>query len=340
LIKKLNKVQRIEVDTEDHSVINIRFEVSVTPGKIVIEAENVRKTYGDHVVLENVNLLIERGAKIAFVGQNGQGKTTLAKIIVNEIPYDGNLNLGHNVDLGYFAQNQSDYLDGELTILETMEMAANDHNRPKVRDMLGSFLFRGDDVEKKVKVLSGGEKNRLALCKLLLHPLNVLVMDEPTNHLDIVSKNVLKQALQNFDGTLIVVSHDRDFLQGLTQKVYAFKDRKIKEYLGDINYFLEQHNLENLREIEKKTQQIQSNYGQKNTNKRSDEKKRKQQQNKLKKLEDQISKLEKDIARDNKIIAENYDKVAEDQDFFKKYQLKKDKVEELMFVWEELHESL
>ena len=340
LIKKLNKVQRIQVDTEDHSVINIRFEVSVTPGKIVIEAENVRKTYGDHVVLENVNLLIERGAKIAFVGQNGQGKTTLAKIIVNEIPYDGNLNLGHNVDLGYFAQNQSDYLDGELTILETMEMAANDHNRPKVRDMLGSFLFRGDDVEKKVKVLSGGEKNRLALCKLLLHPLNVLVMDEPTNHLDIVSKNVLKQALQNFDGTLIVVSHDRDFLQGLTQKVYAFKDRKIKEYLGDINYFLEQHNLENLREIEKKTQQIQSNYGQKNTNKRSDEKKRKQQQNKLKKLEDQISKLEKDIARDNKIIAENYDKVAEDQDFFKKYQLKKDKVEELMFVWEELHESL
>ncbi len=340
LIKKLNKVQRIEVDTEDHSAINIRFDVSVSPGKIVIEAENVAKTYGDHVVLENVNLLIERGAKIAFVGQNGQGKTTLAKIIVDEIPFDGNLNLGHNVDLGYFAQNQSDYLDGELTILETMEMTANDHNRPKVRDMLGAFLFRGDDVEKKVKVLSGGEKNRLALCKLLLHPLNVLVMDEPTNHLDIVSKNVLKQALKNFDGTLIIVSHDRDFLQGLTQKVYAFKDRKIKEYLGDINYFLEQHNLENLREIEKKTQVIQPDSSQKNTDKRSDEKKRRQLQNKLKKVEDQISKLEKDIAKDDKIIAENFDKLAEDQDFFKKYQTKKDKVEELMFVWEELHESL
>jgi ATP-binding cassette subfamily F protein 3 len=292
------------------------------------------------VVLENVNLLIERGAKIAFVGQNGQGKTTLAKIIVDEIPYVGNLQLGHNVDLGYFAQNQSDYLDGELTILETMEMAANDHNRPKVRDMLGAFLFRGDDVEKKVKVLSGGEKNRLALCKMLLHPLNVLVMDEPTNHLDIVSKNVLKQALQNFEGTLIVVSHDRDFLQGLTQKVYAFKDRKIKEYLGDINYFLEQHDLENLREIEKRTAVVQENSREKGAGKRGEEKRRKQLQNKLKKIEDQISKLEKEIAKDDKIIAENFDKIAEDQDFFKKYQLKKDKVDELMFVWEELHESI
>ncbi len=340
LIKKLNKVQRIEVDTEDHSSINIRFDVSVVPGKIVIEAENVGKSYGDHVVLENVNLLIERGAKIAFVGQNGQGKTTLAKIIVDEIPYVGNLQLGHNVDLGYFAQNQSDYLDGELTILETMEMAANDHNRPKVRDMLGAFLFRGDDVEKKVKVLSGGEKNRLALCKMLLHPLNVLVMDEPTNHLDIVSKNVLKQALQNFEGTLIVVSHDRDFLQGLTQKVYAFKDRKIKEYLGDINYFLEQHDLENLREIEKRTVVVQENSREKGAGKRGEEKRRKQLQNKLKKIEDQISKLEKEIAKDDKIIAENFDKIAEDQDFFKKYQLKKDKVDELMFVWEELHESI
>jgi ATP-binding cassette subfamily F protein 3 len=340
LIKKLNKVQRIEVDTEDHSSINIRFDVSVVPGKIVIEAENVGKSYGDHVVLENVNLLIERGAKIAFVGQNGQGKTTLAKIIVDEIPYVGNLQLGHNVDLGYFAQNQSDYLDGELTILETMEMAANDHNRPKVRDMLGAFLFRGDDVEKKVKVLSGGEKNRLALCKMLLHPLNVLVMDEPTNHLDIVSKNVLKQALQNFEGTLIVVSHDRDFLQGLTQKVYAFKDRKIKEYLGDINYFLEQHDLENLREIEKRTAVVQENSREKGTDKRGEEKRRKQLQNKLKKIEDQISKLEKEIAKDDKIIAEDFDKIAEDQDFFKKYQLKKDKVDELMFVWEELHESI
>jgi ATP-binding cassette subfamily F protein 3 len=340
LIKKLNKVQRIEVDTEDHSSINIRFDVSVVPGKIVIEAENVGKSYGDHVVLENVNLLIERGAKIAFVGQNGQGKTTLAKIIVDEIPYVGNLQLGHNVDLGYFAQNQSDYLDGELTILETMEMAANDHNRPKVRDMLGAFLFRGDDVEKKVKVLSGGEKNRLALCKMLLHPLNVLVMDEPTNHLDIVSKNVLKQALQNFEGTLIVVSHDRDFLQGLTQKVYAFKDRKIKEYLGDINYFLEQHDLENLREIEKRTAVVQENSREKGAGKRGEEKRRKQLQNKLKKIEDQISKLEKEIAKDDKIIAEDFDKIAEDQDFFKKYQLKKDKVDELMFVWEELHESI
>ncbi len=341
LIKKLNKVQRIEVDAEDQSAINIRFDVSVVPGKIVIEAENVHKSYGNHVVLDDVNLLIERGAKIAFVGQNGQGKTTLAKIIVGEIPFKGILQLGHNVDLGYFAQNQSDYLDGELTILETMEIAANDHNRPKVRDMLGAFLFRGDDVEKKVKVLSGGEKNRLALCKMLLNPLNVLVMDEPTNHLDIVSKNVLKQALRNFEGTLIVVSHDRDFLQGLTQKVYAFKDRKIKEYLGDINYFLEQHDLEYLRDIEKKTQKAASVSGAgKTKDSRSEEKKRKKLQNRLKKIEDQISKLEKEIAGDDKIIAGQFEKVSNDPDFFKNYEAKKNKVDELMLIWEELQEGL
>jgi ATP-binding cassette subfamily F protein 3 len=205
--------------------------------------------------------------------------------------------------------------------------------------MLGSFLFKGDDVEKKVKVLSGGEKNRLALCKLLLHPLNVLVMDEPTNHLDIASKNVLKQALKNFDGTLIVVSHDRDFLQGLTQKVYAFKDRKIKEYLGDINYFLEQHDLENLREIEKRTVTVQNNI-KGSSDKRVGEKQRKKHQNKLKRIEDQISKLEKEIAIDDRTIAENFEKVADDRDFFKKYQIRKDKVDELMLVWEELHESI
>ena len=252
LIKKLDKVNRIEVDEDDNAVMNISFPVSVQPGKVVVEAEHVGKAYGKHQVLEDINLLIERGSKIAFVGQNGQGKTTLAKIIIDEISHSGNLKLGHNVQLGYFAQNQADYLDGEKSIYDTMVDAANESNRAKVRDMLGSFLFRGDEVDKKVKVLSGGERNRLALCKMLLQPFNVLVMDEPTNHLDIKSKNVLKEACKNFEGTLIIVSHDRDFLQGLTSTVYEFRNKKIKEYLGDIDYYLEQRKLEDMRAVEKR----------------------------------------------------------------------------------------
>ncbi len=251
LIKKLDKVERIVVDEDDNAVMNIKFPISIQPGKVVIEAENVGKSYGEKKILEGIDLLIERGTKTAFVGQNGQGKSTLAKIIVDELPHTGSLKLGHNVEIGYFAQNQAEYLDGEISIEETMINAADEKTRSKVRDMLGSFLFRGDDVDKKVKVLSGGERNRLALCKLLLQPFNVLVMDEPTNHLDIKSKNVLKSALENFEGTLLLVSHDRDFLQGLTNKVYEFKDRKIKEYLGDIDYYLGERKALDMREIEK-----------------------------------------------------------------------------------------
>ena len=243
----------IEVDQDDNQAMNVRFAISKDPGKIIVEAENLSKSYGDKHVLENVDLLIERNSRIAFVGQNGQGKSTLAKMMVGEIPFEGKFKLGHNVEIGYFAQNQSEELPPNKTVLEIMEDAATDSNRMRVRDMLGSFLFGGDAVDKKAKVLSGGERNRLALCKLLLSPFNVLIMDEPTNHLDIASKNVLKTALKNFNGTLIVVSHDRDFLQGLTSTVYGFKDKVIKEYLGDIDYFLEQHKMENLREAEKRT---------------------------------------------------------------------------------------
>ena len=213
LIKQLDKVERIEVDQDDNTVMNVRFAISKEPGRIIVEAENVSKYYGDKKILENVNLLIERNSKIAFVGQNGQGKSTLAKMMVGEIPFKGHLKLGHNVQVGYFAQNQSEYLPPEKTVLEIMEDAATDNNRMRVRDMLGSFLFGGDTVDKKAKVLSGGERNRLALCKLLLQPFNVLIMDEPTNHLDIASKNVFKEALKQFSGTLILVSHDREFLQ-------------------------------------------------------------------------------------------------------------------------------
>ena len=218
---------------------------------MVWSIDHVSKSYNDKLILKDVSLLVERGSKIAFVGQNGQGKTTLAKMIIGEIPYEGSIRLGHNVEIGYFAQNQAHYLDGELTLLDTMLNAANDSNRIKVRDILGAFLFRGDEVEKKVKVLSGGERNRLALAKMLLSSFNVLVMDEPTNHLDIASKNVLKQALQHFEGTLIIVSHDRDFLTGLTDKVYEFKNHTIKEYLGDIDFYLEQRAVSSFREIEK-----------------------------------------------------------------------------------------
>ena len=215
LIKKLDKIDRIEVDEDDHSVMTLNFPISVNPGKVVIEAEDVSKNYDEKQVLDKISLLLERNSKIAFVGQNGQGKSTLAKCIVGEIPFTGALKLGHNVEIGYFAQNQADYLDGSKTVLDTMIDAANEKNRAKVRDILGAFLFRGDEVDKYVRVLSGGERNRLALAKLLLQPFNVLVMDEPTNHLDIKSKNVLKDALIKFEGTLLVVSHDRDFLQGI-----------------------------------------------------------------------------------------------------------------------------
>jgi ATP-binding cassette subfamily F protein 3 len=340
LIKKLNRVERIEVDVDDNAVMNIRFPVSVVPGKIVIEAENVAKNYGDNQVLENVDLLIERSSKIAFVGQNGQGKSTLAKIMVGDISFDGKLKLGHNVQIGYFAQNQVDYLNGDLTVLQTMEEAATDSNRIRIRDMLGSFLFRGDDVEKKVKVLSGGERNRLALCKMLLAPFNVLIMDEPTNHLDITSKNVLKRALQQFEGTLILVSHDREFLQNLTEKVYSFKDSSIKEYLGDINYFLEQHDLDSMREVEMRTKNKElAKNNSKGKSNYLELKQKKKLQNKLSKIETEISKLENEIINDDAAISENGDKLTSDKDFFKNYQDKKDKVEGLMEEWEKLHEA-
>ena len=334
LIKKLDKVERIEVDEDDNSVMNISFPVSQTPGRVVIEAEHVTKAYGDKTILKDISLLVERGSKVAFVGQNGQGKSTFMKAIVNEFKYEGTIKLGHNVQLGYFAQNQAEYLDGEITLLQTMEDAATDTNRSKVRDMLGSFLFRGDDVEKKVKVLSGGERNRLALCKLLLQPINVLVMDEPTNHLDIKSKNVLKAALKQFEGTLLLVSHDRDFLQGMSNIVYEFKDQKIREYLGDINFFLEQKNAMNMREIEKKDLVTShTNKGIKNIS-YEDQKKAKSLQNRLSKIESQIQQLEKDIQHDDKALASNYDKHIEDATFFAAYEKKKNELAQFLEDWE------
>lgn len=337
LIKKLDKMERIEVDEDDNSVMNLRFQISVTPGKVVTEIEGLSKSYGDNHVLKQIDLLIERDSKTAFVGQNGQGKSTLAKIIVGDLDHKGHLKLGHNVQIGYFAQNQAEYLDGEKTILDTMIDAANEKNRSKVRDILGSFLFRGDEVEKYVKVLSGGERNRLALAKMLLQPFNVLVMDEPTNHLDIKSKNVLKQALQNFDGTLVLVSHDRDFLQGLTNKVYEFRDGSIKEYLGDIDFYLEQRKAEDFRAIEKKQTVVQKKERpQEGHIDFEDQKRIKSLKNKLSSTESDIARLEKELAGIDHDLLMDYDATIAKANFFDTYQKKKKHLESLMKTWENI----
>lgn len=335
LIKKLDKVERIEVDVEDHSVMNVKFPISEQPGRVIFTLDKVGKYYGTKKVLENVNLLFERGSKIAFVGQNGMGKTTLAKILVNEISYDGKVELGHNVKIGYFAQNQSDYLNGENNLVQEMESAADDTNRIKIRSLLGSFLFGGDTVEKKVKMLSGGERNRLALSKMLLNPFNVLIMDEPTNHLDMLSKNVLKKALNEFEGSLIVVSHDRDFLQGLVNKVYEFRDNQIKEYLGDIDYYLEQRKFDNFREVEKNSI-VESGEKAFKGNARDQEKYHKKVKNQISKIEGQIEVLEAELVQWDQALAENNTSIISQPDFFKKYQDKKDQIAILMEQWTEL----
>jgi ATP-binding cassette subfamily F protein 3 len=339
LIKKLDRIERIEVDEDDNSVMKLNFPVSIVPGKVVIEAHHISKNYDEVQVLKNINLTVERDSKTAFVGQNGQGKSTLAKIIVGEIKYQGVLKLGHNVQIGYFAQNQAEYLDGSKTVLDTMIDAANEKNRSKVRDILGSFLFRGEEAEKYVRVLSGGERNRLALAKLLLQPLNVLVMDEPTNHLDIKSKNVLKEALKKFEGTLILVSHDRDFLQGLTNRVYEFKDHKIKEYLGDIDFYLQQRNVENLREVERRNV-VKETPKESNKQTYEDQKKSKSLNNKLSNLESKIQQLEKLIKEMDVELATNYDVAVSNTSFFDNYKSKKQKLETYMEEWETVHEAL
>lgn len=345
LIKKLEKTDVIEVDEEDNSVMNVNFSISKNPGKIIFEADNLKKSFGDDLVFKDLSFILERNSKIAFVGQNGQGKSTLAKILVNEHSHEGQLKVGHNVEVGYFAQNQAEYLDPNITVYDTMINAANNSNRSKVRDILGAFLFRGDDVDKYVKVLSGGERNRLALAKMILTPFNVLIMDEPTNHLDIQSKNVLKSALENFEGTLILVSHDRDFLQGLASTVYEFKDNRVKEFLGDINAYLEHRELESMRDVEKKTvtQQNRSESEETETNSKDDyklQKKKKTLSNKLSNKEAEINRLEREIEEDDQKLAADYDKTAAIPDFFKNYELKKIKINKLMEEWESLQIEL
>jgi ATP-binding cassette subfamily F protein 3 len=337
LIKKLEKTEVIEVDEEDNKVMNVKFSTSKNPGKVVIEAEDLSKAFGEDTVFKDVDFLIERNSKIAFVGQNGQGKSTLAKIIIGELEHGGHIKLGHNVQIGYFAQNQADHLDGNKTVLDTMLDAANESNRSRVRDILGSFLFRGDDVEKYVKVLSGGERNRLALAKMSLTPFNVLIMDEPTNHLDIQSKNVLKAALNNFQGTLILVSHDRDFLQGLADSIYEFRNHQVKEFLGDINDYLKYRELESMREVEKKDKQKkQEKTANSNKNDYEFQKKQKSLQNKLSGVESKISKLEKEIKKSDQDLVLKYEETIKQPHFLDTYNAKKSQLETLMKSWEDL----
>ncbi|MDG2372244.1 MAG: ABC-F family ATP-binding cassette domain-containing protein [Flavobacteriaceae bacterium] len=335
LIKKLDKIDRIEVDQEEIQTMKLNFPVSKQPGKIILETDNVSKQYGENIVFNNVDLLFERGSKIAFVGQNGQGKSTLARIIVGEIKYQGSLKLGHNVEIGYFAQNQSEYLNGQLTILETVQEAATENNRSSVRDLLGAFLFRGDDVDKKVSVLSGGERNRLSLCKLLLQPFNVLVMDEPTNHLDIASKDILKQALKKFQGTLILVSHDRDFLDELCSLVLEFKTQKVKMHLGGVKSYLEDKQVQNFTEIEKdKTTVEESSEIKNNGVDYSTQKQINKTKNRIKKLENKINSLEKKIKTIDLELEINYEETIASPDFFDKYHAQKKELQGCIDQWE------
>jgi len=348
-IKMLEKMDKIEVEDIDNSSIRFKFPPAPHSGRVVVEAVDLIKNYGEKLVLNDINFAINKGESIAFVGKNGEGKTTLSKIIVGELDYKGKMQLGHQVIIGYFAQNQAAMLDGEKTVFETIDDIAVGDIRPKVRSILGGFLFGTEDIDKKVKVLSGGEKSRLALAKLLLTPVNLLVLDEPTNHLDMQSKDILKNALLQFEGTLIVVSHDRDFLQGLTEKVFEFRNKQIKPYIGDIYDFLESRKLENLKQLEinnRNTDNTKNDVV--SDNKISWEKKReldkeiRKIKNKVEKCEHEISNIEAEIKRLDKVLANPEEHKAEfnKADIYKTYQDLKDKLDKQMLEWEKLHSEL
>jgi ATP-binding cassette subfamily F protein 3 len=339
-IKQLDKVERLEVDEEDKSAINLRFPPAPRSGTVVVEADTLTKKYGSLIVLNKIDFKISRGEKVAFVGRNGEGKTTLSKVITGEVDWEGNLKIGHNVKIGYFAQNQDVLLDESRTVLQTIDDIAKGDIRTKIRDMLGAFLFRGDDVEKKVRVLSGGERARLALVKLLLEPTNLLVLDEPTNHLDMRSKDILKQALIKYDGTLIVVSHDRDFLDGIVGKVYEFKHNKIKENIGGIYDFLRKKKIENLKDIERKdkiknesaAENVSSNK-QKYLDKKEYERNLRKVRRRLEESETVIEKIEAEIIAVDKSFMEPGNSSEAHEIDYKKYQDLKEKLSEEMNRW-------
>ena len=340
-IKQLEKIEEIEVDEVDNSRLNLKFPPAPRSGDYPVICEGVAKKYGDHTVFSNVDLTIKRGEKVAFVGKNGEGKSTLVKCIMNEIPYDGNLKIGHNVKIGYFAQNQASLLDGEITVFDTIDQVAVGDIRTKIRDILGAFMFGGEASDKKVKVLSGGEKTRLAMIRLLLEPVNLLILDEPTNHLDMKTKDVLKQAISDFDGTVIVVSHDRDFLDGLVEKVYEFGGGKVLEHLGGIYDFLQHKQMESLRELEKSApsktdnDQIQepavSSGKQSYAEKKEFEKQIRKAERLVKDAEAKVSQLEAEL----KVVEDKLAAGATDNDLFERHGEVSKSLDAAMSEWED-----
>lgn len=340
-IKQLEKIEKIEVDEVDNSRLNLKFPPAPRSGDYPVICEGVAKKYGDHTVFSNVDLTIKRGEKVAFVGKNGEGKSTLVKCIMNEIPYDGNLKIGHNVKIGYFAQNQASLLDGEITVFDTIDQVAVGDIRTKIRDILGAFMFGGEASDKKVKVLSGGEKTRLAMIRLLLEPVNLLILDEPTNHLDMKTKDVLKQAIADFDGTVIVVSHDRDFLDGLVEKVYEFGGGKVREHLGGIYDFLQHKQMESLRELEKSVpsktdnDQIQepavSSGKQSYAEKKEFEKQIRKAERLVKDAEAKVSQLEAEL----KVVEGKLAAGATDNDLFERHGEVSKSLDAAMSEWED-----
>ena len=341
-VKQLEKMDVVQIDDQDKSAIHFKFPPAPHSGKVTLELNNVSKSYGEKQILNNINILIPRGEKIAFVGRNGEGKSTLSKIIAGVLDYEGEVKLGHEVKIGYYAQNQQDMLDPEKTVFETLDDVATGDMRVKVKSLLGAFLFGGEAIDKKVKVLSGGEKARLSLAKMLLFPTNLLILDEPTNHLDMLSKDILKSALIQFDGTLIIVSHDRDFLQGLTNKVYEFRKPHIKEYIGDIYDFLEEKKLKELDDLNKKqkSQPVESKVSQGKIDyelKKQNDRETKRIERDIKKLEEQIESLENEIAEMDKIMSSpsDFPDVNIDNAWYDSYGKKKDQLQNLMNQWED-----
>jgi ATP-binding cassette, subfamily F, member 3 len=347
-IKQLDKIDRIEVDEEDTAAINIKFPPSPRSGNIVMTAKNVSKSFGEKVILKDINFTLERGEKVAFVGRNGEGKSTFSKILIGEHTYEGEFKPGHNVAIGYFAQNQDELMDENTTIFDTIDKVAVGDIRTKIRDLLGAFLFRGEEVDKKVKVLSGGERSRLAMVKLLLQPVNLLVLDEPTNHLDIRSKEILKQALIDYDGTMVIVSHDREFLNGLVDKVYEFRNHRIKQHIGGIYEFLEKRKIENLAELEKKTKQNSSNTVKEESASKNDYLEKKELDKAIRKVaqqitasEEKVSKLEAEMATITDILS-NPEKIenGKGENYFVRHGEIEKLIEQELQNWENLHEEL